>query len=219
MLELSRSMSNMRKDLRIFINMLRRTVHRWRRFFVAPSLPDTGDGKRYINVGCGLQSGPEFINVDIVPSPGIHYVHDIRTLDMFPSESADLLYASHIMEHIPRHELDSVITEWRRVLKPGGVLRISVPDFDSLLTIYHASGNDIASILAQLLGQEPPYNNHYSVWNWDYIQRFFLERGFKEVRRWDPHNAPHYSMHDRAERVLTSGEVSVPLSLNVEAIK
>jgi len=172
-----------------------------------------------VNLGCGEQSGPEYINVDIVPSPHIHYVHDIKVLDMFDSESVDLLYASHVMEHIPRHELDAVIAEWRRVLKPGGVLRISVPDFDNLLKIYSASGNDINSIVAQLLGQEPPYNNHYSVWNWEFIKKFFIDRGFSDVRRWDPKTAQHYSMHDRAERTLSAGGVLIPLSLNVEAIK
>lgn len=196
-----------------------RSYHKWYRFFVVPPIPQSSSGKVLVNLGCGAQSGPEYINVDVVPAPHIHHVHDVKVLEMFSSESVDLLYASHIMEHIPRHELDAVIVEWRRVLKPGGVLRISVPDFDNLLKIYNASGNDIESILAQLLGQEPPYNNHYSVWNWEFIKRFFLERGFIEVRRWDPHTAPYYSMHDRAERILTAGDLKVPLSLNIEAIK
>lgn len=189
------------------------------RFFIAPTAPRRTDRCLFVNLGCGAQSGPEYVNVDVVPAPHIHFVHDVKVLDMFSSESVDLLYASHIMEHIPRHELDAVIAEWHRVLKRGGILRISVPDFDNLLKIYHASSEDINSILAQLLGQEPPYNNHYSIWNWKYIQCFFLERGFREVRRWDPQSAAHYSMHDRAERILTAGEISVPLSLNVEAIK
>jgi len=200
-------------------NIFRRIYHRWYRFFVTPRIPHDHNGPVLVNVGCGLQSGPEYINVDIVPNPNIHYVHDIRILDMFASESVDLLYASHVMEHIPRHELDGVITEWKRVLKKDGVLRISVPDFDNLLKIYTASGNDINSILAQLLGQEPPYNNHYSVWNWNFIQKFFVDRGFSSVRRWDPQAAEHYTMHDRAERILTQGTLSIPLSLNVEAVK
>ena len=197
----------------------RSLLRRLYRFFIQPSFPHTHRDHVFVNLGCGAQSGPEYINVDIVPAPHIHYVHDIKVLDMFASESVDLLYASHVMEHIPRHALDAVIAEWRRVLKPGGILRISVPDFDNLLKIYTASGNDINAILAQLLGQEPPYNNHYSVWNWEFIKNFFIERSFTEVRRWDPKTAKHYSMHDRAERTLSTGEASVLLSLNVEAIK
>ena len=197
----------------------RSLLRRLYRFFIKPSLPHTEGNHMCVNLGCGEQSGPEYINVDIVPAPHIHYVHDIKVLDMLDSKSVDLLYASHVMEHIPRHELDAVIVEWRRVLKPGGILRISVPDFDNLLKIYSASGNDINSIVAQLLGQEPPYNNHYSVWNWEFIKKFFIDRGFSDVRRWDPKTAQHYSMHDRAERTLSAGGVLIPLSLNVEAIK
>ncbi len=195
----------------------RRVIRRLYRLFITPTLPQ--GAQLFVNLGCGEQSGPEYINVDVVPAPHIHYVHDIKVLDMFASESVDLLYASHVMEHIPRHELPVTIAEWKRVLKPGGTLRVSVPNFDNLLKVYTASGNTIDTILAQLLGQEPPYNNHYSVWNLDHAKKIFLEQGFSEVRLWDPKTAPHYSMHDRAERTISAGGVTIPVSLNIEAIK
>ena len=194
----------------------RYALGRMQRTFVTPAHPKS-DGL-YVNLGSGAQSGPEYVNVDVVAAPHIHYIHDIKFLPMFTTGGVDLLYASHVLEHIPRHELPITIAEWKRVLKPGGILRISVPDFDNLIKIYTASGNDIDTILAQLLGQEPPYNNHYSVWNLDYAKNFFIKEGVKEVRLWDPHTAPHYSMHDRAERTISVGDVTVPVSLNFEAI-
>lgn len=195
----------------------RYALGRIRRSFIAPAHPDVSG--LYVNLGSGAQSGPEYVNVDVVAAPHIHYIHDIKILPMFSSGTVDLLYASHVLEHIPRHELPIVLAEWKRVLKPGGILRISVPDFDNLLKIYAASGNDIDAIVAQLLGQEPPFNNHYSVWNADYARKFFLEQGFTEVRLWDPKTAPHYSMYDRAKRTISAGGVTVPISLNFEAIK
>ena len=49
---------------------------------------------------------------------------------MFADDSVGLIYASHILEHFGRHQYEDVLAEWYRVLSPGGVLRLAVPDFE-----------------------------------------------------------------------------------------
>lgn len=44
------------------------------------------------------------------------------------SETVDSIYSSHMIEHLDRHEAAAFLTECRRVLKPGGVLRLSAPN-------------------------------------------------------------------------------------------
>lgn len=46
----------------------------------------------------------------------------------FHSRIILLLYASHVLEHIPWYKTEEVLREWVRVLKPGGVLEVWVPD-------------------------------------------------------------------------------------------
>lgn len=64
-------------------------------------------------------------------------VHDLRRGIPCPDQSADAVYHSHVLEHIDRNLSDPsrdpallFIRECRRVLKPGGVLRIVVPDLE-----------------------------------------------------------------------------------------
>lgn len=73
-------------------------------------------------------------------------VHDLRKGIPFPNNSSDLVYHSHVLEHIDRENVGKFLTEIFRVLKPGGILRICVPDLWQLVqeytnTYYHASSD------------------------------------------------------------------------------
>ncbi len=197
----------------------RRRLMRLKRRFVAPQLPVNPEGKIYVNVGCGDSSGKEFINVDVLPYPNIHHIHDIADLSMFADNSVDLIYASHVVEHIPRESFNSTIKEWQRALKPGGILRISVPDFDKLIAVYEGNERDILTVRDQVLGQKPPYDNHYTLWNFAHAQKTFSDLGFAEIRRWDSATANHHDFKDRSSRQLNSGGKEIAISLNVEAVK
>ncbi|MBI2063883.1 MAG: methyltransferase domain-containing protein [Candidatus Yanofskybacteria bacterium] len=191
----------------------------WRRRIIKPRLPSNPDGKVYVNLGSGPYSGKEFINVDITPFPLIHHISDVKELKMFANDSVDFLYSCHVLEHIPRSQLASVLKEWRRVLKMGGTLRISVPDFERLLEVYRASANDADAIVNQLMGQEPPYDAHYSIWNLTYARKLFSSLGFHNIREWNPDNAPHHDFQDKSSRKMRAGDREILISLNIEADK
>lgn len=76
-----------------------------------------------------------WINIDLIEqtdSDGKPYQLDVKTnandLHMFEDNSVDIIVAHHLVEHIAIHDLEAFVTEWRRVLKPGGVLSIFVPN-------------------------------------------------------------------------------------------
>lgn len=182
-----------------------------------PSIPHNADGKVLIHLGCGDQDDMRFINVDAIPFPHVHFVHAVNRLGMFSSNYADMVYASHVLEHVSYKYLTEILREWCRVLKVGGTLRISVPDFERILDIYKAENGSIEKIEGPLLGgQNYAYNFHMSVFNKTYLSKLLREAGFTDIREWDPKTALYYSFSDWASKSLYN---KYPISLNLEATK
>jgi len=191
-----------------------------KRLLVKPKLPENPDGKILIHLGCGDIASPEFINVDARPAPHVHYICDVTDLSIFRDGYSDLVYACHVLEHIRYTALRKTLWEWRRILKPGGILRLSVPDFEKIVRIYESSDRDIDSILGPLMGgQRDEYNVHYSVFNHRYLTDTLIEVGFKEVRQWDPGRVSNHDFDDWANYEIVQGSRAFPVSLNLEAIK
>lgn len=191
-----------------------------KRLLVKPQLPKNQDGKIFIHLGCGDINSPEFINVDARPAPHIHYVRDVTDLSIFPENYAHLVYACHLLEHIHRDKLKQTLWEWRRILKKGGILRLSVPDFDKLINIYRACNNDISIISRALMGGQGYESNfHYSVFNLKYLSHLLTEVGFRSVREWNPHTFEHHNYDDYASYAIVANGENYPVSLNVEAVK
>jgi predicted SAM-dependent methyltransferase len=192
-----------------------------KRQIVKPPLPKNNDGKVLVHIGCGKTNSPEFINVDARPLAHIHIVtDDITSLPDFNNGTVDLVYMCHILEHIKRKDLKRVLSEMKRVLKNGGILRISVPDFDKLIEVYSASGKDMNAISYQLMGgQDHEYNIHYSVFNYQSLSGLLKEVGFQKVASWNPDNCKYHNFKDRATREIKVGGKKYPISLNLEAVK
>jgi SAM-dependent methyltransferase len=69
--------------------------------------------------------------------------HDLRTGIPFDTGSVDAVYHSHVFEHIDRDAIPGFLAEVRRVLRPGGVHRIVVPDLEQNIRDYLASMESI----------------------------------------------------------------------------
>lgn len=129
----------------------------------AKALPD---GRTMLNVGCGTRMHWGWNNVDfswlgklrrrlafagLLHSAGLLsddrwnrlqkidpdiIIYDLRNGIPFPDESFDVVYHSHVLEHIDRDAAVTLPRECRRVLKPGGVLRVVVPDMETIVRVY-----------------------------------------------------------------------------------
>lgn len=185
-----------------------------------PSVPVNKDDKIYIHLGCGLINSPGFINVDFFPFSHIHYVSHIEDLSVFSNKYADLIYACHVFEHMSHRSLTKVLKEWYRVLKDGGILRLSVPDFDKIIDIYLTEGKDIQSITGPLMGgQNYFYSYHKSIFNDKYLRQLLLQVGFSYVREWHPKEVEMHSFNDWASRPIYIHGRQYPISLNLEAVR
>jgi len=198
---------------------LKQKTLRIKRLFRRPPLPANADGRVYIHLGCGGIASPEFINVDICPAPHVHYVREVSDLSVFPDDYADLVYACHLLEHIGPGEIRKTLWEWRRALKPGGILRLSVPDFDKLIRVYELCGRDVESISGPLLGGWGAYKAHGMIFNFQYFESILSDIGFKSVREWDPASVENHDFDDWASQSIERNGARFPISLNVEAVK
>ncbi len=78
-----------------------------------------------LNLGCGRDIRPGWVNVDQHDAPGVNLVHDISTPLPYPDDSVDEVFASHVLEHLLHWE--RTVKDIHRVLKPGGVCELVVP--------------------------------------------------------------------------------------------
>ena len=82
-----------------------------------------------INLGCGNDIRPGWVNVDCAALPGVDIVHDLNVLPLpFEDAVADEIACEDVLEHV---DYVPLLKEMHRVLKPGGTINISVPHFTS----------------------------------------------------------------------------------------
>jgi len=173
-----------------------------------------------LHLGCGSVVHADFINIDTIPGPHVHFVRKIDNLSIFADRSVDLVYACHCLEHFPYRNVPSVLREWFRVLKEGAILRLSVPDFDLLVQMYNQSNMDADMIAPPLMGgQGNKYDFHCSIFTEPSLSRLLTGAGFREVRRWEPGSSKLTSFDDWSSRRITLNNITFEISLNLEAVK
>jgi predicted SAM-dependent methyltransferase len=94
-----------------------------------------------VNIGCGERGKPGWENVDIYNSPNVNCVYDCRVGLPFADNAVKGIFTEHFFEHIDyTEEVPSFLSECNRVLQPGGVIRIIVPDAEKYVRAYCAEG-------------------------------------------------------------------------------
>lgn len=91
---------------------------------------------KYLNLGCGDRFHPDWENVDFYATGPNVRVHDLRKRTPYPDASFDVVYHSHVLEHFPRDAALILLQECYRLLKPGGIIRVAVPDLERIARLY-----------------------------------------------------------------------------------
>jgi predicted SAM-dependent methyltransferase len=89
-----------------------------------------------LNWGCGAHVAPGWINSDVKDTPGIDLVADIRKGLPLASESIDYAVSIHALPELAFAEQVPALQELGRVLRPGGVLRLALPDLAKGIEAY-----------------------------------------------------------------------------------
>jgi predicted SAM-dependent methyltransferase len=148
-------------------------------------------------------------------------VCDINVLPQYEDNSVDLIYSSHVLEHTRRHEYMDILKRWNAILKPGGTLRLAVPDIGQVIAHYNEHG-DLRKLRGFLWGGQT-YNENYHYMGWDFatISEDLLEAGFKDIRTYDWRDTEHSHIDDFSQCYLPhmAKDTGMLMSLNVEALK
>jgi predicted SAM-dependent methyltransferase len=140
-----------------------------------------------LNIG-GIEVRDGWKILNIQPGPGVDYVGTCAKLDQFSEASVDEIYAAHVIEHLGyQQELARALREMHRVLIPGGVLSLSVPDLDVLCRLFVSPtlNADQRFFVMRMMfgGQIDQYDFHKTGLTWDFLSGYLTKSGFHEVRR------------------------------------
>lgn len=137
-----------------------------------------------LHLGCGNIRIPGFLNIDIQPGPSVDLVADLKELPLEPNR-ASLVYASSVLEHFGRDEWSALIEYWSTFLVPGGVMRLSVPDFEAVIARYQEHAN-LEELLGLLVGgQKDDYDWHGMIFDFATIRSGMEHAGLTNVCRYD----------------------------------
>ena len=174
-----------------------------------------------LHLGCGKRHIPGFVHIDAIDYPHVDHVATIDNLSFLGDSSVDLIYNCHVLEHFKRRDVGRVLNEWHRVLKPGGVLRISVPDFAQLCEVYQRFGR-LDLVIGPLFGrQDYLYNIHYNAFDEATLVKQLEDAGFINVRRYDWRETEHAGIDDFSQAYVPHMDKAngILISLNVESVK
>lgn len=133
-----------------------------------------------LNLGSGAVELDGYHNLDIKNG------HAVYPLGFCMDGSIDEVRASHVLEHFPHGEVSDVVKEWARVLKPGGKLKIAVPNFDFIVKAYSNGHRDDTRLEHYLFGgQRDGDDYHKSFFNEDKLKAILEGAGLVDVRRWE----------------------------------
>jgi len=173
-----------------------------------------------LHLGCGKRDfGEEWTHVDMADFKHIVW-KDVTKLP-YKDNSCDIVYASHLLEYFDRDQVLEVLKEWMRVLKPDGVLRLAVPDFEQLTNLYK-SGYSLEKILGPLYGKwGDPAVYHRTTYDFTSLSRVLHEVGFHNVHRYDWRETEHSHIDDHSQAYMPhmDKDNGTLVSLNVECNK
>lgn len=141
-----------------------------------------------LNLGCGRNIMPGWINADLTARNPEVFTMDATRPFPFPDNSFDYVFSEHMFEHLDLCGQQNMMRECHRVLRPGGILRLAMPNFDFLIDLVNNPDSEI--------------NRRYLDWSY---RMFILNKVGYEVDRKDyPVFVVNNFMHDWGHKFIHS---------------
>lgn len=139
-----------------------------------------------LNLGCGHHHLDGWVNVDLSLMHA-DLLWDLRRPLPFPSQTVSAVFLEHVLEHLPLWDGLELLDQVRGLLRPGGVLRIGVPDFGRYARSYAGDGEFLDALrpgrrTPMLALAEVAYcYGHLSLWDIDTLRAVLDDLGFARV--------------------------------------
>ena len=159
---------------------------------------------------------PDWKILDVRPAPCVDYLGHCTDLSEFDDESVLEIYASHVIEHLGyKSKLAMALGEFNRVLVPGGIVRISVPDLPTLCALYldpALNAENRYHVMRMMFGgQINEADFHYVGLNEELLTSYLQNAGLADITR-----VGNFGLFDDSSNLVYKGK---PISLNVSARK
>lgn len=151
----------------------------------------TDAGVKRLNWGCGHSGVPGWINADLKEGPGIDISGDIRDGLPLENNSVDYVVSIHALPEVSYDDLVAVLEELRRVLKPGGILRLALPDLEKGMAAYQRGEREYFLVPddewddlgSKLIVQLVWYGHSRTPFVAGFADELLRKSGFEQVRR------------------------------------
>lgn len=172
-----------------------------------------------LNIGCGTDYKKGWVNVDNNSDNNITKLdlnHDLRNPLPYKDGSVDFIFNEHFLEHLTVEEGQSAIKDMMRVLKPGGVLRIAMPDLEGAVLAYNDAGwkkkkfiknhqLEFVQTRAEMLNMNFRWWGHQWLYDWEELDRRLRQAGFENFKKCKHGKSNHLDLvglETRPESVL-----------------
>lgn len=178
----------------------------------ATKLPEN-DIKLHIG---GWEPRPGWFVLDVNPGAHVDHVGKCQDLSFLKDASCSEIYASHVLEHLGYNgELQETLKGFHRVLRPGGRLRVAVPDLDVLCRLFLHPGmpvQDRFHVMRMMFGgRMDAHDVHYAGLNLDFLGNFLADAGFRDIKK-----VSEFKEFNDTSSLRFGG---VLISLNIDALK
>lgn len=174
--------------------------------------------KIMLNVGCGTDYKKGWINIDNNSDDNIEKLDlnwDLRNPLPFADGSVNYIFNEHFVEHLTVDESQKAIKDFMRVLKPGGVMRIAMPDLEDCIKLYldkdwrkrpviKDHGLDFVETPAELLNMSFSWWGHKWIYDWTELKRRLKQAGYTNFKKATHSKSIHKELNNLETRKMST---------------
>lgn len=167
-----------------------------------------------LNIGCGTDYKEGWINIDNNSDNNIEKLDlnwDLRNPLPYGDNSVDFIFNEHFFEHLTIEESEPIMKDLMRVLKPGGVMRVAMPDLQEIVKAYlnpkwktkpfiKQFNLGFVQTPAEMLNMNFYWWGHRWLYDWEELERRLNERGYKKYKRCFLHKSSHKELSNLESR-------------------